>query len=72
VREATWLRGAIPDLPSDDLLVGFPVKDEDFRGCCNSSRKRSSIAGAVRYSPQEGTRRCNNEDDVEDGVSEIV
>src|SRR5258705_8229841 len=67
----TWLRGAIPDLAiRTTCLVGFPGEtDEDFRALLAFLEEAQfDRMGAFAYSPQEGTRAMQYEDDVEDGV----
>ncbi len=67
----TWLRGAIPDLAiRTTCLVGFPGEtDEDFRALLAFLEEAQfDRMGAFSYSPQEGTRAVQYEDDVEDGV----
>ncbi|PYP39884.1 MAG: hypothetical protein DMD48_05155 [Gemmatimonadetes bacterium] len=66
-----WLRGAIPDLAiRTTCLVGFPGETEDeFRALLAFLEEAQfDRMGAFAYSPQEGTRAFNYEDDVEDGV----
>ena len=67
----TWLRGAVPDLAiRTTCLVGFPGEtDEDFRALLAFLEEAQfDRMGAFSYSPQEGTRAVQYEDDVEDGV----
>ena len=67
----TWLRGAIPDLAiRTTCLVGFPGEtEEDFRALLAFLEEAQfDRMGAFSYSPQEGTRAVQYEDDVEDGV----
>ena len=67
----TWLRGAIPDLAiRTTCLVGFPGEtDEDFRVLLAFLEEAQfDRMGAFAYSPQEGTRAMQYEDDVPDMV----
>ncbi len=76
----TWLRGAIPDLAiRTTCLVGFPGEtEEDFRALLAFLEEAQfDRMGAFAYSPQEGTRAMQYEDDVEeivkqDRLAEIV
>ena len=64
-----WLRGAIPDLAiRTTCLVGFPGEtDEDFRALLAFLEEAQfDRLGAFAYSPQEGTRAVQYEDDVPD------
>ncbi len=66
-----WLRGAIPDLAiRTTCLVGFPGEtDEEFRALLAFLEEAQfDRMGAFAYSPQEGTRAMQYEDDVDDGV----
>jgi ribosomal protein S12 methylthiotransferase len=66
-----WLRGAIPDLAiRTTCLVGFPGEtDEDFRALLAFLEEAQfDRLGAFAYSPQEGTRAVQYEDDVDDCV----
>ena len=66
-----WLRGAIPDLAiRTTCLVGFPGEtEEDFRALLAFLEEAQfDRMGAFSYSPQEGTRAMQYEDDVDDGV----
>jgi len=66
-----WLRGTIPDLAiRTTCLVGFPGEtDEDFRALLAFLEEAQfDRMGAFAYSPQEGTRAVQYEDDVEDAV----
>src|SRR6266480_4459379 len=66
-----WLRGAIPDVAiRTTCLVGFPGEtDEDFRRLLAFLEEAQfDRLGAFAYSPQEGTRAVQYEDDVDDGV----
>jgi ribosomal protein S12 methylthiotransferase len=66
-----WLRGAIPDLAiRTTCLVGFPGEtDEDFRALLAFLEEAQfDRMGAFAYSPQEGTRAMQFEDDVPDYV----
>src|SRR5438876_9564318 len=67
----TWLRGAVSDLAiRTTCLVGFPGEtDEDFRALLAFLEEAQfDRMGAFAYSPQDGTRAMQYEDDVEDGV----
>jgi ribosomal protein S12 methylthiotransferase len=62
-----WLRGAIPDLAiRTTCLVGFPGEtDEDFQALLDFLEEAQfDRMGAFAYSPQEGTRAMQYEDDV--------
>src|SRR5260370_13800346 len=64
-----WLRGAIPDLAiRTTCLVGFPGEPEDdFRELLASLEEAQfDRLGAFSYSPQEGTRATQYDDDVPD------
>src|SRR5256712_2047376 len=66
-----WLRGAIPDLAiRTTCLVGFPGEtEEDFRALLAFLEEAQfDRMGAFAYSPQEGTRAMQYENDVEEGV----
>jgi len=66
-----WLRSAIPDLAiRTTCLVGFPGETEaDFRALLAFLEEAQfDRMGAFAYSPQEGTRAVQYEDDVEDNV----
>jgi ribosomal protein S12 methylthiotransferase len=66
-----WLRGAIPDLAiRTTCLVGFPGEtEEDFRALLGFLEEAQfDRMGAFAYSPQEGTRAVQYEDDVHDDV----
>ena len=66
-----WLRGAIPDLAiRTTCLVGFPGETEaDFRALLTFLEEAQfDRMGAFAYSPQEGTRAVQYEDDVEGNV----
>ena len=66
-----WLRGAIPDLAiRTTCLVGFPGEtDEEFRALLAFLEEAQfDRLGAFAYSPQEGTRAVQFEDDVPDYV----
>jgi ribosomal protein S12 methylthiotransferase len=66
-----WLRGAIPDLAiRTTCLVGFPGEtDEEFRALLAFLEEAQfDRLGAFAYSPQEGTRAVQYEDDVEAAV----
>jgi len=66
-----WLRGAIPDLAiRTTCLVGFPGEtEEDFRALLAFLEEAQfDRLGAFAYSPQEGTRAVQYEDDVPDVV----
>ncbi len=67
----TWLRRAIPDLAiRTTCLVGFPGEtDEEFRALLAFLEEAQfDRLGAFAYSPQEGTRAVQYEDDVPDYV----
>jgi len=67
----TWLRGAIPDLAiRTTCLVGFPGEtEEDFRALLEFLEEAQfDRMGAFAYSPQEGTRAMQYEDDVNSDV----
>ena len=66
-----WLRGTIPDLAiRTTCLVGFPGEaEDDFRALLAFLEEAQfDRMGAFAYSPQEGTRAMQYEDDVEEGV----
>jgi len=66
-----WLRGTIPDLAiRTTCLVGFPGETEaDFRTLLAFLEEAQfDRMGAFAYSPQDGTRAANYEDDVPDAV----
>src|SRR5881396_2270227 len=66
-----WLRGTIPDLAiRTTCLVGFPGEaEDDFRALLAFLEEAQfDRMGAFAYSPQEGTRAMQYEDDVEDYV----
>ncbi len=66
-----WLRGAIPDLAiRTTCLVGFPGEtDADFRALLAFLEEAQfDRLGAFAYSPQEGTRAVQFEDDVNEDV----
>ncbi|OLC04090.1 MAG: ribosomal protein S12 methylthiotransferase RimO [Gemmatimonadetes bacterium 13_1_40CM_69_22] len=66
-----WLRGAIPDLAvRTTCLVGFPGEtDGDFRELLAFLEEAQfDRLGAFAYSPQEGTRAMQYEDDVPEEV----
>src|SRR6266566_2143520 len=70
-QKLAWLRGAIPDLAvRTTCLVGFPGEtDGDFRALLAFLEEAQfDRMGAFAYSPQEGTRAVQYEDDVEDVV----
>lgn len=67
----SWLRGAVPDLAvRTTCLVGFPGEtDEDFHTLLEFLEEAQfDRLGAFAYSPQEGTRAVQYEDDVPDGL----
>ncbi len=69
--KVSWLRGAIPDLAlRTTCLVGFPGEtDDDFRALLAFLEEAQfDRVGAFAYSPQEGTRAVQYEDDVDDCV----
>ncbi len=66
-----WLRGAIPDLAiRTTCLVGFPGETEaDFRALLAFlDEAQFDRMGAFAYSPQDGTRAMQYEDDVAEDV----
>src|SRR5216117_2125220 len=66
-----WLRGSIPDLAiRTTCLVGFPGEtEEDFRALVGFLEEAQfDRMGAFAYSPQEGTKAANYEDDVPDAL----
>jgi len=66
-----WLRGAIPDLAlRTTCLVGFPGETEgDFRELLAFLEEAQfDRLGAFAYSPQDGTRAVQYQDDVPDEV----
>src|SRR6266516_726246 len=66
-----WLRGAVPELAlRTTCLVGFPGEtDGDFRELLAFLEEAQfDRLGAFSYSPQEGTRATQYEDDVPDAV----
>ena len=66
-----WLRGSIPDLAiRTTCLVGFPGEtEEDFRALVGFLEEAQfDRMGAFAYSPQEGTKAGNYEDDVPDAL----
>ena len=66
-----WLRRAIPDLAiRTTCLVGFPGEtEEDFRALLAFLEEAQfDRMGAFAYSPQEGTRAIQYDDDVDDYV----
>jgi len=66
-----WLRAAVPDLAvRTTCLVGFPGEtDADFRALIEFLEEaRFDRVGAFTYSPQEGTRAVQYEDDVPEEV----
>ena len=68
-----WLRSSIPDLAiRTTCLVGFPGEtDEDFRALLAFLEEAQfDRMGAFAYSPQEGTRAMQYEDDVDNGVKQ--
>jgi ribosomal protein S12 methylthiotransferase len=68
-----WLRGAIPDLAiRTTCLVGFPGEtEEDFRALLAFLEEAQfDRMGAFAYSPQEGTRAFQFEDDVDNDVKQ--
>ncbi|MGH7674738.1 MAG: 30S ribosomal protein S12 methylthiotransferase RimO [Gemmatimonadales bacterium] len=70
-RKLAWLRGEIPDLAvRTTCLVGFPGEtDEDFRTLLAFLEEAQfDRLGAFAYSPQEGTRGAQYEDDVPDAL----
>lgn len=70
-RNVAWLRTAIPDIAlRTTTIVGFPGEtDDDFRTLCEFAGEVSfERLGVFSYSPQEGTRAAQFEDDVPDDV----
>ena len=70
-RKLAWLRDAIPDLAvRTTCLVGFPGEtDEDFRTLLAFLEEAQfDRLGAFAYSPQDGTRGAQYDDDVPDAV----
>src|SRR6185312_12219503 len=70
-KKLAWLRGAIPDLAiRTTCLVGFPGETEtDFRALLAFLEEAQfDRLGAFAYSPQEGTRAMQYDDDVPDEV----
>jgi len=68
-----WLRTAIPDLAiRTTCLVGFPGEtDGEFRALLEFLEEAQfDRMGAFAYSPQEGTRAMQYEDDVPDYVKQ--
>ena len=68
-----WLRSSIPDLAiRTTCLVGFPGEtEEDFRALLAFLEEAQfDRMGAFAYSPQEGTRAMQYEDDVPDFVKQ--
>src|SRR5947199_5766552 len=66
-----WLRSAIPDLAvRTTCLVGFPGEtDAEFRELLGFLEEAQfDRLGAFAYSPQDGTRAMQYEDDVPDEV----
>jgi ribosomal protein S12 methylthiotransferase len=65
-----WLRGAIPD--PHDVSRGFPGEtDDDFRTLLAFLEEAQfDRMGAFAYSPQEGTRAMQYEDDVDENVKQ--
>ncbi|HEV8263968.1 MAG TPA: 30S ribosomal protein S12 methylthiotransferase RimO [Gemmatimonadales bacterium] len=66
-----WLRGTIPDVAiRTTCLVGFPGEtDAEFRELLEFLEEAQfDRLGAFAYSPQEGTRAVQYEDDVDDCV----
>ncbi|MBI4503243.1 MAG: 30S ribosomal protein S12 methylthiotransferase RimO [Gemmatimonadetes bacterium] len=70
-RKVAWLREAIPDIAiRSTAIVGFPGETEDdFRTLSDFAEEMSfERLGVFTYSPQEGTRAMDYEDDVPDEV----
>jgi len=68
-----WLRGTIPDLAiRTTCLVGFPGEtEEDFRALVAFLEEAQfDRMGAFAYSPQDGTRAMQYENDVEEIVKQ--
>ena len=70
-RKVAWLRDAIPDITlRTTTIVGFPGEtDDDYRTLCDFAGEMAfERLGVFSYSPQEGTRAAELEDDVPDDV----
>ncbi len=70
-KKVAWLRGAVPDIAiRSTALVGFPgERDEDFRTLCDFADEVGfERLGVFAFSPQDGTRAAEYEDDVPDEV----
>ncbi len=70
-KKVAWLRGAVPDIAiRSTALVGFPgERDEDFRTLCDFADEVGfERLGVFAFSPQDGTRAAEYEDDVPDDV----
>ncbi len=70
-QKLAWLRETIPDLAvRTTCLVGFPGEtDEDFRTLLAFLEEAQfDRLGAFAYSPQDGTRGAQYEDDVPDAL----
>ncbi|MSR05786.1 MAG: 30S ribosomal protein S12 methylthiotransferase RimO [Gemmatimonadetes bacterium] len=70
-RKVAWLREAVPDIAvRTTTIVGFPGEtDDDFRTLCDfASEITFERLGVFTYSPQDGTRAAEFEDDVPDEV----
>jgi ribosomal protein S12 methylthiotransferase len=66
-----WLRGTIPDLAvRTTCLVGYPGETEDDYRALLAFLEEAQFdrMGAFAYSPQEGTRAMQYDDDVPDDV----
>jgi len=67
LRKVGWLRDTIPDIAvRSTAIVGFPGEtEEDFRALCDFAEiVRFERLGVFTYSPQEGTRATQYDDDV--------
>jgi ribosomal protein S12 methylthiotransferase len=70
-KKVAWLRESVPDIAiRSTAIVGFPGEtEEDFRILCDFADELSlERLGVFTYSPQEGTRAAQYEDDVPDDV----
>jgi ribosomal protein S12 methylthiotransferase len=73
-RKVGWLREAVPDIAiRSTAIVGFPGETEDdFKVLCEFADELSlERLGVFTYSPQDGTRAAEYEDDVPDDVKGI-
>jgi ribosomal protein S12 methylthiotransferase len=70
-KKVAWLRERIPDIAiRSTAIVGFPGEtEEDFRTLCDFADELSfERLGVFSYSPQDGTRAAEYEDDVPDEI----